>query len=175
MDQPKPFLFIFGLFKQNITIFRTIFVGKIPSSIWCWDLNPRPLGRECPPIVTRPGLPPNLQKFCQKILKPILNFFFFLFSRQQTVWRETEIRRGGRPAPRLRNCGRIPRHHRQQQDPKVVRAGIVKFIHLRLSIIFGDFYYFIFKWAIHCFFFGYFCLFKQSIQFLQQINVKNVQ
>ena len=79
MDQPKPFLFIFGLFKQNITIFRTIFVGKIPSSIWCWDLNPRPLGRECPPIVTRPGLPPNLQKFCQKILKPILNFFFFYF------------------------------------------------------------------------------------------------
>ena len=27
-------------------------------SIWCWDSNPQTLGRESPPITTRPGLPP---------------------------------------------------------------------------------------------------------------------
>ena len=31
-----------------------------------------------------------------------------------------------------------------------------------------------FKWAIPGLFFVYFCLFKQTLQFLQQINVKNV-
>ena len=32
---------------------------KCPSSIRYWDLNPRPLGLESPPITTRPGLPPS--------------------------------------------------------------------------------------------------------------------
>ena len=31
-----------------------------------------------------------------------------------------------------------------------------------------------FKWANPGLFFVYFCLFKQTLQFLQQINVKNV-
>ena len=31
------------------------------------------------------------------------------------------------------------------------------------------------KWANPGLFFVYFCLFKQTLQFLQQINVKNVQ
>ena len=61
MGQPRPLLsFIFGLFKKNvITVFTTIYVQKNPSCIWCRDLNPQPSKNECPPITTRPGLPPN--------------------------------------------------------------------------------------------------------------------
>ena len=37
-----------------------------PSSIHCWDLNPRPLECEPPPITTRPGLSPGgLNQFNQ--------------------------------------------------------------------------------------------------------------
>ena len=53
---PSPASFIVYLwsFQTNITIFTTIYEKM---SIQSPDSNPRPLGRECPPITTRPGLP----------------------------------------------------------------------------------------------------------------------
>ena len=36
---------------------------KCPSSIWCWDLNSRPLEHEPPLITTGPGLPPSRVDF----------------------------------------------------------------------------------------------------------------
>ena len=62
-----------------------------PSSIWCWDLNPRPLEHESSPITTRPGLPPyeqvlnfnifykQLYPACFAIEKAMPASFFFIF------------------------------------------------------------------------------------------------
>ena len=54
----KPGLFsvYFWFFQINITIITTIYCEKCPSRIRCWDLNPRPIVCESPPILTRPGL-----------------------------------------------------------------------------------------------------------------------
>ena len=42
--------FIFGLFKQTIHFLQQINVKKSsPSSIWCWNSNPRPLKHELSP------------------------------------------------------------------------------------------------------------------------------
>ena len=54
---PASFSFILSLFQTNNTIFTTI-CEKCPSSIPCWDSNPRSLDRKSPPVSTRPGLPP---------------------------------------------------------------------------------------------------------------------
>ena len=51
---PYLFFIYFSLFKQILQIMK-----KCPSSIRCWDLNPRPLEHESPPITTRPRLPPQ--------------------------------------------------------------------------------------------------------------------
>ena len=57
MGQPRPiFIVYFRSFQTNITIFTTNICEKYPSSIWCWDSNPRPSEQESPPITTRPGL-----------------------------------------------------------------------------------------------------------------------
>ena len=57
---PASFLFIFGLFQTNNSIFTTNQCEKLscPSSIRHQDSNPQLLERESPPITTRPGLPP---------------------------------------------------------------------------------------------------------------------
>ena len=58
MGHPRPlFIFIF-VFETNIIIFTTNRCEKCPSSIRCWDSNPRPLKHELSPITTRPGLRP---------------------------------------------------------------------------------------------------------------------
>ena len=53
---PASFQFIFGLFQTNInTILHQINVKKCPSSIQCWDSNPRPSEHVSAPITTGPG------------------------------------------------------------------------------------------------------------------------
>ena len=59
MGHSRPLFHLFSSFQTNITIFTTSICEKCPSSIWCWDSNPRPSGDESPPITTRPGLPPK--------------------------------------------------------------------------------------------------------------------
>ena len=55
---PASFSFILGLSQTNITNFYNKYMWKkYPSSIRCWDSNPRPSEPESPPITTRPGLP----------------------------------------------------------------------------------------------------------------------
>ena len=50
---PASFSFILGLFQTNInTILQQINVKTCPSSIWCWDSNPRPSEHESHPITT---------------------------------------------------------------------------------------------------------------------------
>ena len=51
---------ILGVFFIYFRLFKQINVNKCPSSKQCWDLNPRPLEHESPPMITRPGLPPIL-------------------------------------------------------------------------------------------------------------------
>ena len=58
MGRPRPLFNLFSSFQTNITILQQINVKKCPSSIQCWDSNPRPLEHESPPITTRPGLLP---------------------------------------------------------------------------------------------------------------------
>ena len=65
MDHPRPLFRLFLSFQANITILTTNKYEKCPSSIWCWDSNPQPLGHESPPITTRPGLP--LLNCCQSL------------------------------------------------------------------------------------------------------------
>ena len=50
---PASFSFIFGLFQTNNAIFTINKCEKCPSSIQCWDSNPRPLEHESSPITTR--------------------------------------------------------------------------------------------------------------------------
>ena len=63
MDHPRPLFCLFSYFWTNITIFKANKCEKCPSSIRCWDSNPRPLEYECPPITTRPGLSACLCSF----------------------------------------------------------------------------------------------------------------
>ena len=67
---PGLFLFIFGLFQTNNTIFTTNQCEKCPSSIRRWDSNPRPLERESPPITTRPGLSTSFYVLNSSINQP---------------------------------------------------------------------------------------------------------
>ena len=59
MGHLRPLFRLFLSFQTNFTIFTTNKCEKCPSSIRCWDSNPRPSEYESPPITTRPGLPPN--------------------------------------------------------------------------------------------------------------------
>ena len=60
-------------FQTNITILHQINVKKCPSSIRCWDLNPRSSQHESPPITTRPW------RFysCKTLLKSGLFLIYF--------------------------------------------------------------------------------------------------
>ena len=53
------FFSFFRSFQTNNTILTANMREKCPSSIWCWDSNPRPLECKSLPITTRPGLPPH--------------------------------------------------------------------------------------------------------------------
>ena len=53
----------FRSLQTNITIFTTAYVKKCPSGIGRWDSNPSTLGRESPPVTTRPELRPKTM-FC---------------------------------------------------------------------------------------------------------------
>ena len=77
MDHPRPLFRLFLSFQANITILTTNKYEKCPSSIWCWDSNPQPLGHESPPITTRPGLP--LLNCCQSLS------LIFLFSSKNML------------------------------------------------------------------------------------------
>ena len=55
---PSLFFYLFSSFQTHITNFTTnIYVKQCPSSLRCWDSNPRPSEHESPPITTRPGRP----------------------------------------------------------------------------------------------------------------------
>ena len=68
MPFPASFSFIF-IFSKNITIFTTKICEKCPSSIRCWDSNPRHSVHESPPITTRPGQ--YSLSFCTACVLPI--------------------------------------------------------------------------------------------------------
>ena len=61
MGHTRPLFRLFSVFsnKQTVQFLQQIYVKKCPSSIRCWDLNPRPLEHESSPITTRPGLHPS--------------------------------------------------------------------------------------------------------------------
>ena len=56
-----------------------------PSSIRCWDSNPRPLNHESSPITTRPGLPPWAWTFSMP-LNHHKNVFLLWWIRLQTFF-----------------------------------------------------------------------------------------
>ena len=58
MGQPGLFYCLLSVFSNKHYNFYNNICDKCPSSIRCQDLNPQPLGRESPPITTRPWLPP---------------------------------------------------------------------------------------------------------------------
>ena len=60
MGHPLDLFHFFRLFKQTLQLLQKN-VKKYPSSMRCWDSNPRPLEHESPSITTRPGLPPQIQ------------------------------------------------------------------------------------------------------------------
>ena len=83
---PASFLFIFCLFIQTMQFLQQIYVRKYPSSIQCWDSNPRLSERESLPITTRPGLPPSVVWW--------LNVFkystSYSFAIENTHWHEAD-------------------------------------------------------------------------------------
>ena len=58
---PGHFYRLFKVFSNKQYNFTTTYVKKCPSSIWIRDSNPWLLGRESPPMTTRPGLPPSAE------------------------------------------------------------------------------------------------------------------
>ena len=76
---PGLFFIYFRLSKCTSQILQQINVKKCPSSIRCWDSNPRPLKHESPPITSRPGL-----------LLPKKNILWWLWCRysyeRTSVW-----------------------------------------------------------------------------------------
>ena len=77
MGQPRPLFCLFSVFSNKHYNF---YVKKCPSSIWCWDSNPRPLESESLPITTRPGLPP-----CKLFITVTKHSNLFLLGRHQTA------------------------------------------------------------------------------------------
>ena len=57
---PTPASFcLFSVFSnEHYKFLQQLYLKKCPSSIRCWNSNPRPLERESLLITTRPGLPP---------------------------------------------------------------------------------------------------------------------
>ena len=86
MGNPRPCFRIFGLFQTNInTIFTTNQCEKCPSSLGCWNLNPRPSDWESHPITTIPGLPPILSINSYYMLST-LNFCCCLGHRKMSFY-----------------------------------------------------------------------------------------
>ena len=92
--QSQPLLsFNFGFFKQTFQFLQQFNVKKCPSSIRYWDSIPRPLGRESPPITTRPVLPPKYTFLSVWSIRLMVKYFTNLvkirgiqLSRQKFRW-----------------------------------------------------------------------------------------
>ena len=54
MGHPRPLFCLFSSFQTNITHFTTNICEKCPSSVRCWDSNPRTSEHESPHITTWP-------------------------------------------------------------------------------------------------------------------------
>ena len=87
MGLPCLFFVHFRLFKQTLQFLQQINGKKCPSSIRCWDSNPRPSEHESPPITTRPGFPPlfnflyfNIWRFSPSVLPTTLATCYFRVS-----------------------------------------------------------------------------------------------
>ena len=61
---PASFSFIFVFSDTHYNFYNNKNAKNCPSSIWCWDLNSRPLEYESPTITTRPGLPQDCREEC---------------------------------------------------------------------------------------------------------------
>ena len=57
---PASFLLIFVFSGKHFNFYNNWIYEKCPSSIPCWDSNPRPTEHESPPITTRP---PGLDRY----------------------------------------------------------------------------------------------------------------
>ena len=57
MAIPGLFFLYFRLFKQTLQLLQQIYVHPVYGAR---IQTPQPSGRECPPITTRPGLPPQV-------------------------------------------------------------------------------------------------------------------
>ena len=66
------FLIYFCLLKHYN--FYNKHMRKCPTSIRCWDLNPRPSEHESPPITTRSVLPPIGAMLCCQIIESKFGF-----------------------------------------------------------------------------------------------------
>ena len=73
---PGLFVDLFLSFQTNITFWQQTNVRKCPSSIRCWDSNPRPLEHESLRVTTRPGLLPST------------SFFVTAFEPASLIWRK---------------------------------------------------------------------------------------
>ena len=81
MGLPRTLYRLFSSFQTNITNFTTIKCEKCPSSIRCWDSNPRPLEHKSLPITTRTGLLPKFGSVfdpCSNIFVSIIFRTYFL-------------------------------------------------------------------------------------------------
>ena len=81
---PASSLFISRPFSNKNNKFYNKGSKKLPSSIQCWVLNPRPSGHESPLIITRQGSRPMKNKFGNQ-------FNFQLLFFDSTVWPDGKI------------------------------------------------------------------------------------
>ena len=72
MGQPRPLFRSFSVFsnKHHYNFYNKYIWKKCPSSIRCWDSNPRPSERESLPFTTRPGLLPLAYLLSQSFRPP---------------------------------------------------------------------------------------------------------
>ena len=84
---PGLFFIYFRLCKHTLQYFTTNNYEKSLSSIWCRDLNSRPLEHESLPITIRPGLPQVLKRNSRPIeLKIIISVFSLLIEKDCLSW-----------------------------------------------------------------------------------------
>ena len=81
LNGPSPASFyLFSSFQTKIRYnFTTNKCENCPSSIWCWDLNPRPMEHESTPITTRLGLSAKQHNFFPMYVAQIFGNVWAIF------------------------------------------------------------------------------------------------
>ena len=82
LSHPQP---LFRLFTSHSNINANFQEINYPSGMLCWDSNPQPLGRQSPPINTKPGYPLLFLIHCPSSVHLLIVVFLSPEERMQSL------------------------------------------------------------------------------------------